>query len=185
MNKQDISKLLQKFYRGDTDLEEEKSLSDFFSQPDLAAEWDKDRKVFLALSPSTGAVPSGLKQKMDSLIDALEQEEKKAAPLPVKKLLPGRIIGLVASLLLVAAIGLRTYFRGESNSLTLADTYDSPQEARDATIIALQLFSQNFSKGTQSIGKADKQIAATLEIINQSLNEGATTQETINTSKDN
>lgn len=185
MNMKDINKLLQKFYRGETDLEEERYLSDHFRQSPLPSDSEHDRDVFLALSHHTGAVPSGLKQRMDSLIDALEQEEKKAAPLPVKKLLPGRIIGLVASLLLVAAIGLRTHFRGESNSSLLADTYDSPQQAHEAAINALQLFSHNFSRGAQSVGKVDKQIEETLEIINQSLTESATTQETINTSKDN
>ena len=179
MNMKDINKLLQKFYRGETDLEEERYLSEYFRQSPLPSDMDHDREVFLTLSRYSAEVPSGLKQKMGSLIDSLEQEERATAPHPVKRVLPRRIIGLVASLLLVAAIGLRIHFSEASHSALLADTYDSPQQAHDAALSALQLFSQNFSKGTQSVGKVDRQIVATLEIINQSFNENATSQEVI------
>ena len=142
------------------------------------------QEVFLALSRDTGEVPSGLKQRMDTLIDTLEQEEKTTANRPVKKELSRRFIGLVASIMLVAGLALWTYFRDDGNSPALADTYDCPQQAHAAALNALQLFSQNFSRGTQSVGKVDKQIEATLEFINQSLNESPVKNETITESKD-
>ena len=183
MNMKDINKLLHKFYRGETDLEEERYLSEYFRQSPLSSDSDHDSEVFHALSRYSGEVPSGLNHKMDTLIDTLEQEEKEkektSARRPVMKVLPGRVIGLVASIMLVAGLARWAYFRDDGNSPVLADTYDNPQQAHDAALNALQLFSQNFSKGTQSVGKVDKQIEATLEIINQSLNENATSQETI------
>ena len=184
MTMNDINKLLQKFYRGETDLEEERYLSEYFRQSPLPSDSDHDREVFHALTRYTAEVPSGLKQRMGSLVDSLEQEEKTSANRPVHKVLHRRVIGLVASLLVVAGLALWTYFRDDGNSPVLADTYDSPQRAHDAALNALQLFSQNFSRGTQSVVKADKQIVATLEIINQSLNENAASQETITQSKD-
>jgi len=172
MKIEDIDKLLIKFYKGDTDDKEEELLVNYFTQDNLPVSRDKDRNVFLALSSFETEVPSGLEQKIASLIDSLEQEEKKTANNSVKIGLRNRVIGIAASILLVVGIGFWYQSQNSSNrSTTLTETFENPQESHEAVVAALRLFSQNFSKGTETIEKADGQIDKTLRIVNQVFND--------------
>lgn len=171
MKIEDIDKLLIKFYKGDTDGKEEEFLVNYFTHDNLPVSRDKDRNVFLALSSFETEVPSGLEQKMASLIDSLEQEEKKTAKNRVKIEFRKRVIGIAASVILVVGIGFWYQYQNNSNRSTLTETFENPQESQEAVIAALRLFSLNFSKGTETIEKADSQIDKTLRIVNQVFND--------------
>ena len=68
-----IRELLDKFYRGETNREEERELTDFFSSvADLPAELEADRKVFAVMSEAQAfaEAPADLDAKIMAAIDA-------------------------------------------------------------------------------------------------------------------
>ncbi|HBG80806.1 MAG TPA: hypothetical protein DDW74_08795, partial [Porphyromonadaceae bacterium] len=60
----------------------------------------------------------------------------------------------------------------QAESTLFTDAYKNPDDAYRATVEALQLFSDNFSKGTESVEKANMHLEKAQEIINQSLKQG-------------
>ena len=164
---QQIYELLEKFYKGETSLDEEKRLAVFFQSEDLPQSLETDRKVFLSLTNEQVPVPDELEQKISSLIDLLEIENKSnKATLSKRLVIP--LIAIAASVLLVFGIGIFVTQK-HPHSEVLADTYQNPDEAYRATIDALQLFSENFSKGMQPIEKANAEIEKTQKIIQQTI----------------
>ena len=168
MKTEDIHNLLVKFYNGETSRDEEARLSAFFRQGNLPDEFAGDRKLFLSLSDYGAEIPLGLEGKMDSFIDRLEKEESAEKRPSQKVKLWRRTIGAAASLLLIVAIGFWQYSENKIGA-ALADTYQSPEEAREATLQAIQLFSQNFSKGIEPVEKANTELKKTQVIINKTL----------------
>ncbi|MDR1518217.1 MAG: hypothetical protein LBS52_09065 [Dysgonamonadaceae bacterium] len=169
MKTEDIKQLLVKFYNGETSREEEARLSAFFRQENLPAELADDRNLFLSLSECGQEPLSGLEGRIDSFIARLAEEESAGERRARKTRLWGRATGIAASLLLVVAIGFWRY-SGHEKDTVLADTYQSPEEARKATLQALQLFSQHFSEGMKPVEKANTELKKTQEIIDHTLN---------------
>lgn len=167
MDTNNIKQLLERFYQGETSLEEEKMLTDFFLRDDVPDEFLTDKKLFHALNDHSVEVPRDSAQAIESLIDSFETEsasDKKAKTLHIKYW----AIGVAASLALI--VGLSLFQKSQPTEQTLfTDTYKNSDEAYLATINALQLFSDNFSKGTESVEKANNHLEKAQEIINQSI----------------
>lgn len=165
MKIEDVKILLDKFYRGETSLDEEKRLSDFFRQENVPLELEHDRKVFLSLSDNEIQVPDNMERSIASLIDSFEDKSvRKAAKIVSMRY---SLIAVAASLLLVVGIGF--FYQQHQKTQWMADTYKNPDEAYTATINALQLFSENFSKGVEPMEKANAHIKETQKIINKSM----------------
>ena len=167
MKTDDIKNLLNRFYLGETSPEEEKQLADFLLQEDIPSEFLSDRKLFLALHGHSVEVPYASSEKIESLIDSFKDEglsNKK-----VKPLLHVRYwaIGVAASLALIFGVSQFQKSR-QTSPVAFTDTYKNPDDAYRATMDALQLFSQNFSKGTQTVEKANARLEETQKIINKS-----------------
>ncbi len=181
----DIEALLEKFYRGETDRDEEQLLAGYFKREPLPEQFEADRNLFQSLTQTASEIPEGLEQRMGELIDSLENTERsetseksenseKRVNAPEKRVIIRRdfrlqIAGLVASLLIVVGIGIWTYFGRDSKEPLLADTFENPEEAREATLEALQLFADNFSKGTRSMEQVERQMDATFGILREVL----------------
>lgn len=167
METTDIKNLLDRFYRGETSLDEEKRLTDFFRQTNVPNEFLADKKVFDALSENTVDVPLESVQAIDSLIDSFT-DDKTEEP-KIKKLhIRYWAIGVAASLAII--FGVSQFQKSQQPRETLfTDTYKNPDDAYQATMDALQLFSENFSKGTQTVEKANSRLEETQKIINQSI----------------
>ena len=80
-----------------------------------------------------------------------------------------RMAGLVASLLIIATTGYWAYFRQNGSESLLTETFENPEQAQKAVLEALQLFADNFSKGTRSMEQVDKQMDATFSILRETL----------------
>lgn len=167
MNSNDIRKLVEKFYEGNTSLGEEKTLADFLLRDNVPDEFLPDSKLFRALNTPSMEVPDESAQAIESLIDSFKEEQpsdKKTRMFHAKYW----TIGIAASLALI--LGVRRFQKsGQPASTLFTDTYKNPDDACRATVEALQLFSDNFSKGTESVEKASMHLEKVQEIINQSL----------------
>lgn len=161
MTTEQINSLLVKFYDGGTSAEEEQRLSDFFGSENLPREWEKDRQLFRSLASFSAPAPADLEQRIGSFIHSLEKAEKPAPRIALWV----RATAVAASLLLIIGIGLWTQSRQTAETELFVDTFNSPQQAQEAALQALELFSQHFAKGVQPLQKADQRVAQTQEIV--------------------
>lgn len=162
MNTNDIKNLLERFYGGNTSLEEEKILADFLLRQDVPDEFLSDKKLFCALNTHPVEIQDESTKAIESLIDSFKEVQ------PSDKKTIYWVIGIAASLALI--FGVRQFQKSQQPESTLfTDTYKNPDDAYRATVNALQLFSENFSKGTESVEKANMHLEKAQKIINQSL----------------
>ena len=80
MNTDNIRKLLDKFYNGETDAAEERILEDFFRRDEVPSGFEVDRKIFIQLASLKNekdiALPDGMDKRLSEKIDMWERQEK-------------------------------------------------------------------------------------------------------------
>ena len=146
-----IRKLLDRFYLGETSLEEEKILQEYFSSASVAEELMPDRDMFRSLDSIEGEVPvpSSLNQK---ILDVIDQQERKVVR--TRRISIFSLSGLAAGLLVVIAL-YTGYFKTGNNpriaSHQMSDTYDNPQDAYEEARRALAYVSAKLNTGTSDL----------------------------------
>lgn len=104
----EIKRLLNAYYDGNTSIEQEKLLCDFFATTtDIPAELETERQFFKALQSATKIdidIPTDLEQSLIAHIDNLERQETQNRRKWIK---PFSIISVAASIILLIAIGLK------------------------------------------------------------------------------
>ena len=117
----EIRKLLDRFYTGETTLEEEQILQDYFSSTSIPEELMPDRDLFRTLGTSDSVVvPEDLNQK---ILDVIDQQEKKVVR--TRRISVFSLSGLDAGLLVVIALYMG-YFRADRPGMLayqMTDTY--------------------------------------------------------------
>ena len=172
MKTEDIDILIARFYRGETDEDEEKLLVQYFNSENSNVSCKTDSTVLLSLTAEEAEVSSDLENKMSLLIDSWEESDKNKtkhiATIEFRK----RILSIAATILLVVSIGF-WYQYHSSGSSARENYFEDPQESQELVVEALRLFSNNFSKGTQTIEKADNRVDNTFRILEKVLNENS------------
>jgi hypothetical protein len=172
MKTEDIDILIARFYRGETDEDEEKLLVQYFNSENSNVSCKTDSTVLLSLTAEEAEVSSDLENKMSLLIDSWEESDKNKtkhiATIEFRK----RILSTAATILLVVSIGF-WYQYHSSGSSARVNYFEDPQESQELVVEALRLFSNNFSKGTQTIEKADNRVDNTFRILEKVLNENS------------
>lgn len=168
MHTEHIDQLLDKFYRGNTSREEEKILSDYFAQTDVPKKYEDDKKMLASLSDFQFTQLHALEQRTEKFIDSL-QATKINSDQPKRQIIWTKALSIAASLLIVLSIGFFAHRYNENYHNTLADTYKSPDEAYQATMNALTLFSEKYSEGMKPMEKANSHLQKTQKIINKTL----------------
>lgn len=155
MNMDVIRQLLDKYYNGETNSNEEKILQDFFSKDDVPAEFVIDRDLFKHMASVkkgvSAGIPDDMKKRLSEKIDTWEKQEFRRKT--VIRSFYKYTAGIVASVLLAVGIGLSVL---SSSSKGMEDTFDNPQEAYMATEDALRLFAEVLDKGNTQMDKAKK-----------------------------
>lgn len=172
MKTEDIDILIARFYRGETDEDEEKLLVQYFNSENSNVSCKTDSTVLLSLTAEEAEVSSDLENKMSLLIDSWEESDKNKtkhiATIEFRK----RILSIAATILLVVSIGF-WYQYHSSGSSARVNYFEESQESQELVVEALRLFSNNFSKGTQTIEKADNRVDDTFRILEKVLNENS------------
>lgn len=166
-----IKRLLDSFYDGDTSLEEEEILKQYFSRNDVPEQLEAEQKIFLDLfSGRGGCQASSLEQKLDLLIDNFHAEEERSIislPRKSKKIILWKKITAVAACILVLiSAGL---FLLDNHSGKMNDTYSDPQDAYIETQKALTFVSSKLNKGFEQMESAQKNLEKTNKIIAKNL----------------
>ena len=160
-NQNGIDSLLEKYWAGDSSLEDEQILHLYFSQNNIAPN-HKELVPFFTYLKNEKAVS----------IDVTDTVMKKINTLPVEtkviQLGWRRIISIAASIALVLSVSLAVfqYQQLKKTELTSMDTYQTPEEALEQTKAALAYLSARMNRGTdKALDGISK--TKTLEIINQ------------------
>jgi len=157
----EIRKLLDRFYLGETSLEEEKILQKYFSSASVPEELIPDRDLFRSLGDASNsvAVPEGLNQKV---LDVIDQQEKKMVR--TRRISVFSLSGLAAGLLVVIALYVG-YFRDDAPGLLasnqMIDTYEDPQDAYEEARSTMAYVSAKLNTGTSELEHVKKASKAT------------------------
>ena len=147
----EIRKMLDRFYAGESTLEEERILQDYFSAARIPEELIPDRDLFRSLGSATDSVvaPDGLNQK---ILAVLGEQEKKV--IRTRRITVFSLSGLAAGLLVVVALYVG-YFKnnggGRLASNQITDTYTDPQDAYEEAKRTLAYVSAKLSTGTTEL----------------------------------
>ena len=146
-----IERLLQRYWEGESSLEEEKELRDFFGQPEVPAKWKSTQLLF-----------NYFNQERDVKLDSFFDEKVIAQVEDPPDISRGKVRRLLYDLVRVAAVGLilvtATYFVREQylkqkDDPYMVDTFENPKEAFEETKKALLMISKNFNKGRKEAKK--------------------------------
>jgi hypothetical protein len=148
---ENIRTLLERFYQGDSSLEEERQLEEFFASGNVPEEFMADRELFQSFGSleENIQVPSGLKQQIIEGIDREARREKQG-----KRLSLYSMSGLAAGILALVAVYL--FFLKDNEPVLLAgqemiDTYEDPLLAYEEARQTLAFVSEKMNMGTSEL----------------------------------
>lgn len=149
MNATEISKLLGKYYEGETSLEEEVILSEYFATENVPEEFAAEKEIFRHYSLSD-EIPEPSDDLEKRIISALDSEEAKRR---LFRLSRRELISYssIAGLLLLAG----SYFL-LSRSNQPGDTFSNPELAYAETVKILYEVSSQMNHGTAPLSQVGK-----------------------------
>lgn len=143
MNQEEIRQLLEKYYSGESTLDEENTLREFFRRDDIPAEFMDEQAVF-SFYDDRREIPEPSAGFEERILSAIDGSERKYA----KRKLYTIMSGIAATIMIVA--GSYFFFFNEQ---PLEDTYSDPEIAYAETMKILYDVSARLNKGTKSLGK--------------------------------
>ncbi|MEZ5072004.1 MAG: hypothetical protein R2751_13855 [Bacteroidales bacterium] len=169
-NVKDIQHLLERFYNGETSLDEEKRLEEYFRSGEVPEPLHPDRNMFLALleEKEEVRVPKDLNKNILETIDKAYENERRTRRITLYSL-----SGLAAGLLILIALYLG-YLREDAPrqlaSAEMQDTFQDPQLAYEEAMKTLAYVSAKLNDGTrelQVLKEASEAAAQPLENLNK------------------
>lgn len=154
--KNEIGKLLEKYYAGETTEDEENILKDWSESPEGLA--DPEGEVFRKLSSlsSEAEPPAGFERELEHVIDNAYNSGRGHM----------HLLASFVSVAVAAAI-VAVAFLMPVRTVAPADTFEDPASAYAEAVRALELVGRNMNKGLtraeQDIGKAGTFAAGTLD----------------------
>jgi hypothetical protein len=147
----EIRILLERFYQGETSLEEELRLQRYFASHTVPEELIPDKELFKAFGEGEDSVevPEELDEKILQSLDRLEKKETRTRRISMYSL-----SGLAAGLLVMIAVYL--FFLRDDNrpmlaSNQIADTYADPMQAYEEAKKTLVYVSNKLNTGTSEL----------------------------------
>ncbi len=158
----EIREMLDRFYQGESTLEEERRLKDFFSTGSVPEELLADRELFLSFLEEglDISVPGDLDQQIIAAIDREEKKDQKARRINLYSL-----SGLAAGLLALIAVYL-FFLRDDRPELVAfhqVDTYEDPMKAYEEAKQTLFYVSAKLNSGTSELKYVKEATKATVD----------------------
>lgn len=185
MKTNDIKILLEAFYNGETNADEERLLMEYFKGEDVVEELKDDQTIFLAMYEAEPVdVPLSLESKLNSLVDELaEKENQEAVKVEMKPQTNRRAMwtwigSAAAGVAILISAGL--FFSKSTTSIpdepVVAHTQpdqelsEADKQAVKEAEEALILLSSKFNKGVNQLALVSSNIDKTNEILNKAFN---------------
>jgi hypothetical protein len=150
MNSHEIEQLLEKFFNGETSLDEEKRLRKFFSSEEVPPKWKgiAEYFTFLGEERSINLEKQGFEEKIEESLG----ESRISRLIDLRRPWIYWAAGAAASLLILVAIFVKfDPFAGKIN-----DTYDNPEVAYVQAKKILVFISSKMNKGTENLQPMEK-----------------------------
>ena len=150
MDPKRIRSLLERYYEGQTTLEEEAELRAFFRLADVPDEFTGEKEMFAFCDESYAVQPDkGFEERiMTSLLaPAMPRQHHRA----LRRQWTFTLAVAASLLVLVVSVWISSNDRIVRPSATLADTYDDPEEALMKTKETLYAVSQIMNSGTGNL----------------------------------
>jgi hypothetical protein len=150
-NIEEIRLILERFYSGETALEEERKLRAFFSSAKVPEDLVPDRELFIHLDADAESIriPGHLDR---NILNAIDHAERKAVR--IRRINLFTLSGLAAGLLVLVAVYL--FFMQNDSPVRMAsleweDTYQDPAEAYMEVKETLMFVSEKLNAGTSEL----------------------------------
>lgn len=146
-----VRKILERFYQGETTLEEERWLQDYLSSTSVPEELLADQELFMAIGQKEDSipVPGDLNEK---ILNSLDREEKRSQK--TRRISLYSLSGLAAGLLALVAVYV-FFLKADTPILFSAqenlDTYEDPMDAYEEAKKTLAYVSVKLNAGTSEI----------------------------------
>lgn len=147
MNPEEIKHLLQKYFDGDTTLEEEISLKNFFRGGDIPEELNVEKEIFRHFILSA-EIPEPSADFEEKIFSAIGRDDGNTAQSVRRRRLYMTLTGAAAGFLILAASYF--FFTGRQEP---RDTYSDPELAYAETMKILIDVSARLNKGTESLAQ--------------------------------
>jgi len=161
MNEEELNRLIEKYYKGETNEGEERSLRDFFALNSPEG-YEAEKEIFTYF-PSAGSVPDsspGLEARIMARIDSLEAKRR----ILRRYLMPA--LNVAAGLLILAGSYFFFTTKGKSE-----DTFSDPAIAYAETMKILYSVSEQMNRGERAmrpVGKMNEMTSKGLKAISES-----------------
>jgi hypothetical protein len=164
MNEEELKRLIEKYYNGESTEEEESSLRDYFRNDNIPEGYEAEKLIFSYYNESDG-VPEPSLDFESRILAGIDASEKERGSRKMKKyLLP--LLSTAAGLLILA--GSYFFFIHKAESM---DTFKDPEIAYTETIKILLNVSSQLNRGAQvlePVGKINEMKIKSIETINKS-----------------
>lgn len=171
----DIKILKEKFFNGETTIEEEFELRRILQKDDSASMYDAERELLLALLPQESEAPTGLEEKLSQLIDHMAENEKQAM-VPSEKRRNGAnrkifTIPQIAACTATAAAAIMLVCLIGMGKTKPRETFSDPKVAAVHIDETLALFAQALNCGIEKEKETAAQIGKLQAAIESRMNE--------------
>ena len=173
MNSEEIKHLLQKYFDGDTTIEEEISLKNFFSGGDIPEELNVEKEIFKYFILSA-EIPEPSADFEEKIFSAIGRDDGNTVQSGRRRRLYMTLTGAAAGLLILAASYF--FFTGGPEP---RDTYSDPELAYSETMKILIDVSARLNKGTESLAQLNALKDETLKSIETVTSSAALIEEKI------
>ncbi|MBN2667381.1 MAG: hypothetical protein JXR67_12785 [Bacteroidales bacterium] len=144
----EIIQLLTKYYDGNSTIEEERLLKEYFGGTDVPEELFEEQKIFRCYSEiSDKGIPEPSADFEKRIYEAIDREEKRSL-IPPRRRFFVILSGVAATLLILAA----AYFFFERRP-DIRDTYNDPEVAYAEAMKILHSVSSRMNEGTKALGQ--------------------------------
>ena len=164
MKEEELKRLIEKYYNGESTEEEESSLRDYFRKNNIPEGYEAEKVIFGYFDESTEVPEPSIDFEARILAGIDASESKRRSRTMKKYLLP--ILSAAAGLLIVGGSYFYFIVRAEPR-----DTFTDPEIAYAETIKILREVSSQMNRGTQvlePVGKINKVTKKSFETINKS-----------------
>jgi hypothetical protein len=145
MNSEEIKRLLEKYYEGDTTSEEELLLKKFFNMNNVPPDLRSDQDIF-RFYMQMAVIPEPSADFETNIISAIDSEDKELRGFKRRRLFV-TLSGIAAAMLIIA--GSYFFFTTRSEP---RDTFSDPEVAYAETMKILFQVSARLNQGTKALG---------------------------------
>ena len=151
MNLKEIEVLLKKFYDGESSLEEERCLRQYFNQETIPGYLMSHRQQFLYYQLAGEIIPPNLKSEA-GLFQLIEKQKDHRKNIN-KRRIYYLVSGIAASLLIFIGVYFQYIANDKKSEYEIENTYEDPEKAYAEAKKALLLVSEKFNAGVQDFNK--------------------------------